>query len=155
MPRKKSEIPLRRRYSDDLKQRVIYQAFTLGKKSTEIAIDLEIPLRVVQHVKHTWMQTGRVSRPQEFMGRHPLLSPDQTKVFFSFPVLKYVLYASLQFMLALVEHSPDIYLDEIQGQLLELHNIKVSLSSICRTLKWLGMSSKKVCNRASSNSTKY
>jgi transposase-like protein len=48
MPRKKRLEPLRRHYSDDLKERVIYQAFTLGKKSAEIALNLEIPLRVVQ-----------------------------------------------------------------------------------------------------------
>jgi len=40
----------------------------------EIAVDLEMPLRVVQHVKHTWMQTGQVSRPQELIGRQPLFS---------------------------------------------------------------------------------
>lgn len=49
-------------------------------------------------------------------------------------------------MLALIEHSPDIYLDEIQEKLQELHDIKVSLSSIWRTLKRLGMSTKKVCS---------
>lgn len=49
-------------------------------------------------------------------------------------------------MLALIERSPDIYLDEIQEQLLELHGINVSLSAICKTLKRLGMSSKKVCS---------
>ena len=47
-------------------------------------------------------------------------------------------------MLALIEHSPDIYLDKIQEKLSEQHDIKVSLSSIFRTLKRLGMSSKKV-----------
>jgi transposase-like protein len=50
MPRKKHETPLRRRYSDDLKEHVIHQAFTLGKKSMDVAVDLdsEMPLRVVQ-----------------------------------------------------------------------------------------------------------
>lgn len=48
-------------------------------------------------------------------------------------------------MTALLEHSPDIYLDEIQEQLAEQHNISVSLASISRTLKRLGISSKKVC----------
>ncbi len=48
-------------------------------------------------------------------------------------------------MLALIERSPDIYLDEIQGQLLELQDIEVSIATISRTLKRLGMSSKKVC----------
>jgi len=80
MPRKKRLEPLRRHYSDDLKERVIYQAFTLGQKSAEIALNLEIPLRVVQRVKYTWAQTGRVSQSRKFMGRPPLLSPLQTKV---------------------------------------------------------------------------
>jgi hypothetical protein len=48
-------------------------------------------------------------------------------------------------MLALVERSPDIFLDEIQDQLLELQDLEVSLATISRTLKRLGMSSKKVC----------
>ena len=48
-------------------------------------------------------------------------------------------------MLALIERSPDIYLDEIQDQLLELQDIEVSTHTISRTLKRLGMSSKKVC----------
>jgi hypothetical protein len=49
-------------------------------------------------------------------------------------------------MLALIEQSPDIYLDEIQEGLQELHDIKISLPSIGRTLKRLGMSAKKVCS---------
>jgi hypothetical protein len=47
-------------------------------------------------------------------------------------------------MLALLEHSPDLYLDEIQDQLYVQHTIDVSLATICRTLKRLGFSSKKV-----------
>ena len=47
-------------------------------------------------------------------------------------------------MLALIEHSPDIYLDEIQEQLHEFHEVDVSLSTISRTLKRLGIRSKKV-----------
>jgi transposase len=46
-------------------------------------------------------------------------------------------------MLALIEQTPDIYLDEIQKQLHELHNVNVSLASLYRTLKRLGMSMKK------------
>lgn len=80
MPRKARQFPLRRHYSPDLKRRVIYQAFTLCKKSTDIAIDLDMPLRVVQRVKLTWMQLGRVCRSREFIGRHSLLSPEQTRV---------------------------------------------------------------------------
>lgn len=47
-------------------------------------------------------------------------------------------------MLALIDRSPDIYLDEIQTQLYEQHGIDVSLSTVWRTLKRLGITSKKV-----------
>jgi hypothetical protein len=53
-------------------------------------------------------------------------------------------------MLALLKHSPDIYLDEIQEQLQEQHRIDVSLSTISRTLKRLGISSKAVSSTYSS-----
>ena len=80
MPRKRREIPIRKHYSEDLKRRVIYQAFTLAKKSTEIAIDLDMPVRVVQRVKRTWMKIGHVCRTRQFLGRHPLLSPNEVVV---------------------------------------------------------------------------
>jgi arginine repressor len=47
-------------------------------------------------------------------------------------------------MLALIEHTPDIYLDEIQEGLYTQHDIDVSLATISRTLHRLGISSKKV-----------
>jgi transposase len=51
-------------------------------------------------------------------------------------------------MIALLEHSPDMYLDEIQEQLGDMHGIDVSLATVCRTLKRLGYSNKKVCSGA-------
>jgi transposase len=51
-------------------------------------------------------------------------------------------------MLALLEHSPDIYLDKIQEQLQEQHNCIASLNTISRTLKRLGISSKKLSRTA-------
>jgi hypothetical protein len=48
-------------------------------------------------------------------------------------------------MLSLIEHFPDIYLDEIQEQLRDLHDVDVSLATIYQTLKRLGIGSKKVC----------
>lgn len=47
--------------------------------------------------------------------------------------------------MALLDHSPDLYLDEIQDELYHQHDLEISLSAICRTLKRLGYSSKKVC----------
>jgi hypothetical protein len=47
-------------------------------------------------------------------------------------------------MLGLLEHSLDLYLDEIQEEMWVKHAIDVSLSIVCCTLKRLGMTSKKV-----------
>src|ERR1700761_8000742 len=80
MPRKKKLVPLRRHYSPDLKKRVIYQAYTLGKSPTQTAIDLDMPLRVVQRVKQTWSEVGEVCRERRYLGRSPLLSPARSKV---------------------------------------------------------------------------
>jgi hypothetical protein len=48
--------------------------------------------------------------------------------------------------LALISHSPDIYLDEIRDQLYQQHDIDTSLSTIWETLKRLGITLKKVCD---------
>ncbi|KIN95035.1 hypothetical protein M404DRAFT_58982, partial [Pisolithus tinctorius Marx 270] len=52
-------------------------------------------------------------------------------------------------MLVLLEHSPNLYLEEIQQQLLLLHNIEVSIATIWHTLKHLGLSSKQLSQIAS------
>lgn len=48
-------------------------------------------------------------------------------------------------MLGLIDRSPDIYLDELQEELEAQHNVYISLATIWRTLKRLGMTSKRVC----------
>ncbi|KAF8239291.1 hypothetical protein L208DRAFT_1471778 [Tricholoma matsutake] len=91
-----------------------------------------MPLRVIQRVKRTWNEIGDVCRDRQHQGRAPLLSVQES-----------------QFMVALLEHTPDLYLDEIQEQLQEQHNVTVSLNTISRTLKRLGISSKKLSRAAS------
>lgn len=145
MPRKKPLVPKRRYYSRDLKRRVIYQAEVLGYTSTEISINLDIPLRVIQRVKQTWNEIGEVCKDRTAIGRAPLMHPEHCEVSNSFtygPVSNFT--SESQFMLALLEHSPDIYLDELQEQLEEQHNLKVSISTLSNTLKRLGITSKKV-----------
>ncbi|KAJ7230132.1 hypothetical protein GGX14DRAFT_337654, partial [Mycena pura] len=88
------------------------------KKPTEIAISLDMPVRVVQRVIQTWNEIGEVCRDRRYIGRAPLMSPNHCK-----------------FMLALVEQKPDIYLDEIQEELYMQHDIDVSLATIWRTLR--------------------
>ena len=149
MPRKAKAVPLHSHYSKDLKRCIIYQAYTLEKTSTEIAIDLDMPLRVVQRIKQTWNEIGEVSRERRYLGRAPMMSPQHCKEF-TYHLTCYSPHCMFcpQFMLALIDHTPDIYLDEIQEQLYIQHDIDVPLATISRTMKRLGLSSKKVCSQS-------
>lgn len=80
MVRHKKDIPTRRHYSKDLKRRVIYQAFTLQKKTTKIAKSLDIDLRVVQRVLQTWREIGEVCQDRARLGRAPIMSPGSIEV---------------------------------------------------------------------------
>ena len=134
MPRRKKANPIRHTYSRDLKRRVTYQAFTLSFSSTAISISLDIPLRVVQRVRRNWSTIGEVCRDRTYMGRPPSMGRVAVKVCLP-SLLPIGCLTSFQFMLALIEHSPDIYLDEIQDQLYEQHDIDISLPTIWETLK--------------------
>jgi hypothetical protein len=59
---------------------VVYQAFTLGKTTTEISIDLDIPVRVVQRVLKCWREIGEVCKDRTRMGRAPLMSQEAIMV---------------------------------------------------------------------------
>lgn len=80
MPRKPPAVVIRNQYSKDLKNRVIYQAFTLEKKSTQIAIDLNMSLRVVQRAMLTWRELREVCWDLKHKGCAPLMSPNTCNV---------------------------------------------------------------------------
>ncbi|KAF8598999.1 hypothetical protein BDV93DRAFT_406239, partial [Ceratobasidium sp. AG-I] len=56
------------------------------------------------------------------------------------------------FLIGLVGHSPDLYLDELQTALRERRGIVVSLSTIWRSLQRCGYSMKKMSKRAAERS---
>lgn len=88
MPRKKRAVPLRQHYSRDLKRRVIYLSHTLQKTTTEIAILLDMPVRVVQRVRQVWSEIGEVCRERTHMGRAPLMTPAGVDVTYSDELLQ-------------------------------------------------------------------
>jgi transposase len=87
MPRKPRSKPLRQHYTRDLKRRVIYQAEVLGYSSTKIAIELSMPLTVVQRVRRTWSEIGEVCRDRKYKGRAPIMSNAAVSVSLHFPCL--------------------------------------------------------------------
>jgi len=134
---------VQRSYSQDLKLHVLHQSYILGNSTTITAINLDINVRVVQHVKQTFKAMGEVCEDRKWIGRLPLLTIGVIEVNENFTTSS-VTYIQFQHMLGLLEHSPDLYLDEIQEEMWVKHAIDVSLSTVCRTLKRLGMTSKKV-----------
>jgi hypothetical protein len=79
MARLRATVPLRRRYSLDLRRRVIYQKHTLNRKTKQIARDLDIPLRVVQRILKMWADLDDLVEPSH---RHktPQLKPEHLEV---------------------------------------------------------------------------
>jgi hypothetical protein len=71
--RKKKDIIIHHQYSKDLKRWVIYQSTTLGKSSTKIAKSLNMNVRVVQRVLHTWKEIGEVCWDRTHAGRAPIM----------------------------------------------------------------------------------
>ena len=60
----------RRYYSKDLRERIIYQRFSLERKPKEISHELDISLRVVQRTLQLWNEIGEVARdPKEYSKR--------------------------------------------------------------------------------------
>ncbi|KAJ7687486.1 hypothetical protein B0H17DRAFT_1300665 [Mycena rosella] len=125
MARKQRTVPLRQHYSRDLKRRIIHMSQKLHLSSTEIAILLDMPLRVVQRVHQFWTEIGEVFRQSTL--REGSID---------------VQTGCRCMMLGLLDHSPDLFLDEIQERIASFHGIGLSLSTITRTLKRLGMTSK-------------
>ena len=132
-----------RSYSWDLKLRVLHQSYILGNSSTITAINLDMNVRVVQRVKQTFEAMGEVCEDRKGIGRLPLLTIGAIEVNKIF-TMSSVTYIQFQHMLGLLEHPPDLYLDEIKEEMWVKHGIDVSLSTVCHTLKRLRITSKKV-----------
>ncbi|TEB22296.1 hypothetical protein FA13DRAFT_1577402, partial [Coprinellus micaceus] len=101
---------------------------------TEIAINLDMPLHVIQCALKVWDNTGDVSLGWRG-GRSHVLEP-----------------AHCEYILSLLENTPDMYLDELQHQLENTHGVVTTISTISRTLHRLGVSSKKLSRMACEHS---
>ncbi|KAF8585790.1 hypothetical protein K439DRAFT_1342632 [Ramaria rubella] len=97
--------------------------------TTEISRNLDISLHVIQRTIKLWNEISDVVKdPKTYgkLGKARLLDTP-----------------SVEFILVLLESMPELYLDEIAGQLQEQQDVSVSLSTIPRALKLLGITSKK------------
>ncbi|KAF8579856.1 hypothetical protein K439DRAFT_1240632, partial [Ramaria rubella] len=102
--------------------------------TTVIAKELDMSLRVVQRVLQLYEEIGTVVRNPGLYakkGRARLLHS-----------------CAVEFMLALVDQQPDIYLNEIAEELIEQHGVSVFLATIQQTMKLLGITTKRLSKAA-------
>ena len=67
-------------YSKDVKKLVIYQSNVLNMSTTDIAVNLDMPVRVMQQVLQTWDKIGAVVRELKTLGQVHLMTTEQVQV---------------------------------------------------------------------------
>jgi hypothetical protein len=80
MARKQCQVPVRNNYLRNLKRRVIHLSQNLHKGLAEIAILLDMSLRVIQCMRQVWNEIGEVSQQRARSGREPLMSREAVDV---------------------------------------------------------------------------
>ena len=113
-------------YSDDLRRKIL-QAWEEGEESQEqIAKDFRVSVRYIGKIVHQKRVTGQAERVPHQPGRKPRFTP---------PVREQIR--------AWIRGQPDLTLAEIQEKLRQGEQLKVSLPSIWKMLKGMGLRLKK------------
>jgi len=99
--------------------------------TAKIAASLDLPRRVVQRTLKIWREVGDVMRDPRRVRDAIIMTPHE-----------------VTYLLTLIERTPDIYLDELVEELQRQHNISVSVATMSRTLKLLGLTNKRLSKHA-------
>ncbi|KZV97950.1 hypothetical protein EXIGLDRAFT_563188, partial [Exidia glandulosa HHB12029] len=111
----------------EVRRIIIYQQEFLHNSAAEISMNLNIPLRTVQRILERWNKMGEVINEPHREGPPKALTDEQ-----------------VEFVINMLEHSPDLYLEEMKDELWYRHRAAVTLSALDNTLKELGITYKKV-----------
>ena len=115
-------------YSEDLRWRMVWQREGLGKKCSDVAVNLGVDPATVSRTVARFRQTGDVQKK----------SYPSDRAFRK-------LTLCLEFMIIhLVLMRPGVLLREIQAELLDLTGADISLSTICRFLHKSGFTRQKL-----------
>ncbi|KAH7084050.1 hypothetical protein BKA62DRAFT_581112, partial [Auriculariales sp. MPI-PUGE-AT-0066] len=99
----------------------------------QIAVSTDVPLRSVQLILQRWVSMCKlINDPrQERTGPKSVLGLEARR-----------------FIIACLEHSPDLMLDELKDELWLKYRLAVPLSTLCRTLEEMDMPLKILSKRA-------
>ena len=123
MPRKGPLRSSRKQYSCDLKELIIYQTKVLRLSTTEVAINLNMPVRVFN------MRRRHGRKSEKFVRVGSIRAVSVITLIAS--ILRAANKLQCQCMIGLIKQSPDIFLDEFHHQLYEMHGIDVSFVHCC------------------------
>ncbi|KAF8055895.1 hypothetical protein FPV67DRAFT_1433604, partial [Lyophyllum atratum] len=98
-------------------QKKLITVLSCTMKPAEIASKTHFSLRTVHRILKTWRETGEVSRSEGQRGRRRILNPYE-----------------VTYLEGLVEHTPDIYLRELQNALFKAFEVDVDERTISRSL---------------------
>ncbi|EJD36655.1 hypothetical protein AURDEDRAFT_43455, partial [Auricularia subglabra TFB-10046 SS5] len=99
--------------------------------TVDICYYLDMKPRSVQKILQFWRELGEQIFDPKKRGHPRLMTQEE-----------------MAFLLGILRHSPDLYLDECAEELFYMHGVDPGLSTISETLKWLGWSSKSLSKRA-------
>ncbi|KZV97956.1 hypothetical protein EXIGLDRAFT_560265, partial [Exidia glandulosa HHB12029] len=102
----------------------------------KITLLLDMTLRSVQRILHDWRVLGIVIRDPKSAGQPKLMNKQQ-----------------LRYLVALLDHNPDLMLDELAEELRYMFNVVVSLPTLQRNLVELGLTRKKLSKPAQEQQT--
>ena len=112
-----------RAYVTDLRWRVVWLHVAHNMEVTEISQQLSVSQSSVYRYIELFERTGDV-RPKSYRHGPPKLLGDMEQLF----------------LLKLILNYPGIYLSELQAKLFIKYDVTVNVSTICRTLKFMGCS---------------
>ena len=118
-------------YAPDLRWRVVWLYLAHHYPLSEISRLLLLSERSVRRYISLFNQTGDVEPKSQRHGPQKLLGD----------------FGQLT-LLQVILRNPGIYLSEIQAELIHLFGVEVSVSTICRTLKFMGCSRQVMCRVA-------
>ena len=110
-------------YAVDLRRRVVWLSLAHNRSSSEISNLLLLSEHSVRRYISLFHQTGNVEFKSQRHGPEKLLGD----------------FGQLT-LLHIILSNPGIYLSEIKEELIRLVGVDISVSTICRTLKFMGCS---------------
>ena len=114
-------------YSTDFRWRIVWLKIVEEMSSNTIASLMNISERTVRRYIAKFHQTGDVLPVEHRNGPQPLLGQYEQIVF-----------------VHLLSENPSIYLHEVKQELENIFGVSVSISTVCKTMKLLGFTRKKI-----------